>query len=48
MVSEQTLWDTLGAAGWDITSVQPATVRRTDDAGDDVEMAFWLVQAQRR
>jgi SAM-dependent methyltransferase len=48
MVSEQTLRDTLGAAGWDITSVQPATVRRTDDAGYDVEMAFWLVQAQRR
>jgi SAM-dependent methyltransferase len=48
MVSEQTLRDTLGGAGWDITSLQPATVRRTDDAGDDIEMAFWLVHAQRR
>jgi SAM-dependent methyltransferase len=44
MVSEQTLRDTLGGAGWDITSLQPLTVRRDDGP----EMAFWLVQAERR
>jgi SAM-dependent methyltransferase len=45
-VSEQTLRDTLGPAGWDITSLEPMTVRRTE--GDtEIEMAFWLVQAQR-
>jgi hypothetical protein len=48
MVSEETLRDTLGGAGWDITSLTPDTVRRHDDAGYDVEMAFWLVQADRR
>jgi SAM-dependent methyltransferase len=44
MVSEQTLRDTLGGAGWDITSLQPVTLRRDDRP----EMAFWLVQADRR
>ena len=47
MVAEDTLRDTLGGAGWDITSLEPTTVHRTDDTGSDVEMAFWLVQAQR-
>jgi SAM-dependent methyltransferase len=47
MVSESTLRDTLGDAGWDITSLTPATVCLT--VGDnEVEMARWLVQAERR
>jgi len=46
-VSEQTLRDVLGSAGWDIESVEPATVRRERD-GAQVEMAFWYVRAQRR
>jgi SAM-dependent methyltransferase len=44
MVSEKTLRETLGGAGWDITSVEPAKVQRPDGP----EMAFFLVQAQRR
>jgi SAM-dependent methyltransferase len=46
-VSEQTLRDVLGAAGWDIESLEPATVRREVD-GTDIEMALWYVRAQRR
>lgn len=37
----------LGGAGWDIESLEPATVRRELD-GTEVEMAFWNVRAQRR
>ena len=47
MVSEEQLRQTLGDAGWTITSLESITVHRTDDTGSDVEMAFWLVQAQR-
>ncbi len=46
-VSERTLRDALGGAGWDIESLEPATVRREVD-GDEIEMAFWYVRAQRR
>ncbi|HZC53985.1 MAG TPA: class I SAM-dependent methyltransferase [Mycobacterium sp.] len=46
-VSEQTLRDVLGAAGWDIESLEPGTVRRELD-GNEIEMAFWNVRAQRR
>lgn len=46
-VSEQALRDTLGGAGWDITSLEPATVRREQE-GTQTQMAFWLVRAQRR
>ena len=46
-VSEQTLRDVLGGAGWDIEALEPATVRREMD-GNEVEMAFWYVRAQRR
>ena len=46
-VSEQTLRDVLGGAGWDIESLEPATTRRDVD-GAQVEMAFWFVRAQRR
>ena len=46
-VSEETLRDVLGGAGWDITSLEPATVRGEPD-GVQVEMAFWYVRAQRR
>jgi cyclopropane fatty-acyl-phospholipid synthase-like methyltransferase len=44
VVSEQTLRDTLGGAGWEITSLEPATVRPVGLP----EMSFWIVQAQRR
>jgi SAM-dependent methyltransferase len=47
VVSEQTVRDVLGGAGWDIASLEPATVRRELD-GTEFEMAFWLVHAQRR
>ena len=47
VVSEQVLRDTLGGAGWDIVSLEPSTVRREED-GTEIEMAFWLVRAQRR
>jgi cyclopropane fatty-acyl-phospholipid synthase-like methyltransferase len=46
-VSEQTLRDVLSNAGWDIESLEPATWRREMD-GNEVEMAFWYVRAQRR
>lgn len=46
-VSEQTLREVLGGAGWDIESIEPATLRRELD-GDQIEMAFWHVRAQRR
>lgn len=46
-VSERTLRDVLGGAGWEIESLEPATVRRELD-GNDIEMAFWVVRAQRR
>jgi hypothetical protein len=44
--SEQTLRDVLGGAGWDIQSVEPTTFRREQD-GNEIEMAFWYVRAQR-
>jgi SAM-dependent methyltransferase len=46
-VSEQQLRDVLGAAGWDITSLEPATLPGELD-GAHVEMAFWYLRAQRR
>jgi SAM-dependent methyltransferase len=46
-VSEQTLRDVLGGAGWNIESLEPTTWRREID-GNEVEMAFWYVRAQRR
>jgi SAM-dependent methyltransferase len=46
-VSEQTLRDVLGGAGWDIESLERATMRRDVD-GAEVEMAFWYVRARRR
>ena len=46
-VSEDTLRDVLGAAGWDIASLEPATLRGEPD-GAQVEMAFWYLRAQRR
>ena len=47
VVSEQTLRDVFGGAGWDIVSLEPFTVRREQE-GTEIEMAFWLVRAQRR
>ena len=46
-VSEHTLRDVLGGAGWDITSLEPATLRGELD-GAPVDMAFWYLRAQRR
>ncbi|MCV7196745.1 class I SAM-dependent methyltransferase [Mycobacterium angelicum] len=46
-VSEPTLREVFGGAGWDITSLEPVTVRREVD-GTEVEMAFWNLRAQRR
>jgi hypothetical protein len=46
-VSEETLRDVLGGAGWDIASLEPATVRGELD-GAQAEMAFWYVRARRR
>jgi SAM-dependent methyltransferase len=46
-VSEDTLRDVLGGAGWDIASLEPATLRGELD-GAPVEMAFWYLRAQRR
>jgi SAM-dependent methyltransferase len=46
-VSEQTLREVLGGAGWDIASLQPATVRGEPE-GVQVEMALWYLRAQRR
>ena len=45
-VSEQTLRDVLGGAGWDIDSLEPTTWRREQD-GNEIEMAFWYIRAQR-
>jgi SAM-dependent methyltransferase len=45
-VSEDTLNDVLGGAGWDITSLEPATVTGEMD-GAQVEMAFWYLRAKR-
>jgi cyclopropane fatty-acyl-phospholipid synthase-like methyltransferase len=42
-VTEQTLREALGETGWQIASIQPATVRREGFP----EMAFWHVQAER-
>jgi SAM-dependent methyltransferase len=47
-VSEETLFAVLGGAGWDIASLEPATVRGALDGGPQVEMAFWYLRAQRR
>jgi SAM-dependent methyltransferase len=47
IVTEQTLHDVLGGAGWDILSLEPSTVRGEQDDTED-DMAFWLVHAQRR
>jgi hypothetical protein len=46
-VSEETLRDVLGGAGWDIASLEPATLRGELD-GAPVDMAFWYLRAQRR
>ena len=46
-VSEGTLRDVLGDAGWDIESLEPATVPGELD-GAQVEMAFWYLRARRR
>ena len=46
-VPEETLRDVLGGAGWDIESLEPATMRRELD-GAEIEMFFWYVRAQRR
>ncbi|MGH3552917.1 MAG: SAM-dependent methyltransferase [Mycobacterium sp.] len=46
-VTEQTLRDVLGDAGWDIASLEPVTVHHEQD-GAQVEMAFWIVRTQRR
>lgn len=46
-VSEETLREVLGGAGWDITSLEPATVSGELDS-TPVEMAFWYLRAQRR
>jgi cyclopropane fatty-acyl-phospholipid synthase-like methyltransferase len=45
-VSEQTLRDVLGGASWDIQSLEPTAWRREQD-GNEIEMAFWYVRAQR-
>jgi cyclopropane fatty-acyl-phospholipid synthase-like methyltransferase len=44
MVSERTLRDTLGEAGWDITSLTTATTHLTHEGTD---AAFWMLQARR-
>ena len=43
MVSEQTLRETLGDAGWDIISLTSETVQLPHEG---TEAAIWLVQAQ--
>jgi SAM-dependent methyltransferase len=45
-VSESALRATLEDGGWRATSIEPVTVHRAGD-GPDVEMAFWLVAAER-
>jgi hypothetical protein len=46
-VSEETLRDVLGGAGWDITSLEPAIPPGELD-GAPVDMAFWYLRARRR
>ncbi len=46
-VSERVLRDVLDDAGWDVVSLEPATVRREVDSAE-IEMAFWYVRARRR
>lgn len=48
-VAEQTLYAVLGGAGWDIASLEPATVRRElgGQQGEEIELAFWYVRAKR-
>ena len=46
-VSEETLRDVLGGAGWNLTSLEPATLPGELD-GTHVEMAFWYLRAERR
>lgn len=46
-VSEKTLRGVLGGAGWDIASLEPATLPGELD-GKQVDMAFWYLRAQRR
>jgi hypothetical protein len=46
-VSEETLREVLGGAGWDVESLEPATLSGELD-GAPVEMAFWYLRAQRR
>jgi hypothetical protein len=46
-VSEETLREVLGGAGWDVESLEPATLPGELD-GAPVEMAFWYLRAQRR
>lgn len=43
-VSERTLREVLGGAGWDIVVLEPVTVHR--ETQDD-DMSFWYVRAQR-
>lgn len=45
-VSESALRAALADGGWTVGSLEPVTVRRNRD-GADVEMPFWLVDAQR-
>ena len=45
--SEQTLRDVLSDAGWEIASLEPATVPDELD-GTQAQMAFWYLRAQRR
>jgi SAM-dependent methyltransferase len=47
-VSEATLREVLSGAGWDIVSLEPATVRGALDGGPPADMAFWYLRAQRR
>ncbi|MGB8406321.1 MAG: class I SAM-dependent methyltransferase [Mycobacterium sp.] len=46
-VSEATLREVLGGAGWDITSLEPSTESGELD-GARIEMAYWTLRAQRR
>ncbi|MBY0443155.1 MAG: class I SAM-dependent methyltransferase [Mycobacteriaceae bacterium] len=47
VVSELTLREVLDGAGWDIASLETATVRRERDGGE-IEWVFWRVRATRR
>jgi hypothetical protein len=44
MVSEQTLRDTLGDAGWDIASLDSETVELPPEG---TAATFWLLRAER-